>query len=89
MRHDASRWGMRYDQPRDEWVALLKGEAELRFDSGESRLLYAGDSLVIPAHRRHRVERTSHDAVWLALHFQNVDSHEPLSASEVRLMDGS
>ncbi len=65
----ASPEGFWYDQPRDEWVALLQGEAELRFESGESSLLHAGDSLVIPAHRRHRVERTSHDAVWLALHF--------------------
>ncbi len=74
----ASPEGFWYDQPRDEWVALLQGEAELRFDPGESCLLHAGDSLVIPAHRRHRVERTSHDAVWLALHFQNAACHQPL-----------
>ena len=67
----ASPEGFWYDQPLDEWVALLQGVAELRFESGESSVLHAGDSLVIPAHRRHRVERTSHDAVWLALHFDN------------------
>jgi cupin 2 domain-containing protein len=73
----ASPEGFWYDQPRDEWVILLKGEAELRFESGESSLLHSGDSLVIPAHRRHRVERTSHDAIWLALHFQNADWDAP------------
>jgi cupin 2 domain-containing protein len=74
----ASPEGFWYDQPRDEWVALLQGEAELRFESGEPTLLRAGDSLVIPAHRRHRVECTSHDAVWVALHYQNAACCAPL-----------
>ncbi len=60
--------GFWYDQDRDEWVLLLCGEAELRFESGETIRLTAGDPLLIPAHRRHRVERTSADAIWLALH---------------------
>jgi len=59
-----------YDQDRDEWVALLSGEAELRFEEGAERVLLGpGDYLLIPAHKRHRVEKTSVDAVWLALHF--------------------
>ena len=66
----ASPDGLWYDQDRSEWVVLLQGKAELRFDSGESLALTAGDPLHIPAHRRHRVERTSPDAVWLALHYQ-------------------
>ena len=68
----ASPDGFWYDQDRSEWVLLLKGEAELRFESGETIALAAGNPLVIPAHRRHRVERTSDDAVWLALHYQEV-----------------
>jgi hypothetical protein len=32
--------------------------------------LVAGDSLLISAHLRHRVERTSLDALWLAVHFK-------------------
>lgn len=56
-------------QDRDEWVLLLRGEADLRFESGESATLTAGDPLLIPAHRRHQVDRTSADAVWLALYF--------------------
>lgn len=64
----ASPEGFWYDQDRDEWVLLLRGEAELRFESGEIISLTAGDPLLIPAHRHHRVERTSADAIWLALH---------------------
>ena len=60
--------GFWYDQYRDEWVLLLRGEAELRFESGQIVSLTAGDPLLIPARCRHRVERTSEDAVWLALH---------------------
>ena len=60
-----------YDQDGDEWVALLQGEAELRFvEHDAARLLTPGDYVWIPAHCRHRVEWTSENppAVWLALH---------------------
>ena len=67
----ASPKGFWYDQNRDEWVLLLRGEADLRFESGEQVALTAGDPLLIPVHRRHRVERTCADAVWLALHFDD------------------
>jgi cupin 2 domain-containing protein len=62
--------GAWYDQVEDEWVVLLKGEATLRFASGEIMELSAGDYLLIPAHCRHRVERTSSTppCVWLAVH---------------------
>jgi cupin 2 domain-containing protein len=63
----AGQW---YDQPQDEWVALLSGRATLRLD-GEGLLeLRAGDWLLIPAHLRHRVEATSVEppCVWLAVH---------------------
>jgi len=61
--------GCWYDQPRAEWVLLLHGAADLQYATGESRTLAAGDSLIIPAHCRHRVARTSPDALWLALHY--------------------
>ena len=68
----ASAPGEWYDQAGDEWVALLGGAAVLRFeggdDDGDDVKLKAGDWLVIPAHRRHRVESTSADALWLAVH---------------------
>ena len=40
---------------RDEWVALLQGEAELRYEDGSRLLLGAGDHVVIPGGERHRV----------------------------------
>lgn len=64
--------GQWYDQPRPEWVVVLRGSARLEF-AGDIRpvLLGAGDHLVIPAHCRHRVVCTApgEDTVWLALHF--------------------
>jgi cupin 2 domain-containing protein len=54
----ASPPGFWYDQDRDEWVALLSGEAELLFEEGLERVqLRPGDHLLIPAHKRHRVDR--------------------------------
>jgi len=66
----ASPEGFWYDQVRAEWVLLLRGEAALCFDSGETLRLNAGDHVVIPARCRHRVESCSPDALWLALHYQ-------------------
>ncbi|MBA3313546.1 MAG: hypothetical protein M3552_03270 [Planctomycetota bacterium] len=64
--------GQWYDQDRDEWVALLSGSATLRFEQPDEVVtLASGDWLVIPAHRRHRVEETARDreTVWVAVHF--------------------
>jgi len=64
--------GQWYDQGQDEWILLLTGTAVLRFEQPDERLaLQPGDSLLIPAHRRHRVEATDpqQPTVWLALHF--------------------
>jgi len=57
-----------YDQSEDEWVALLEGEAILNLDGRAVRLL-SGDSLMIPARLRHRVDYTSADipCVWLCV----------------------
>jgi len=61
-----------YDQEWDEWVLVLTGRAELRIE-GENDLIQLGpgDSLLLPAHVRHRVEWTdpAGDTVWLALHY--------------------
>ncbi len=64
----ASPAGFWYDEPADEWVMVLSGRAELGFDDGERRTMKAGDWLLIPAHRRHRVESTAPATVWLAVH---------------------
>jgi cupin 2 domain-containing protein len=57
-----------YDQPHDEWVMLMQGEAVLEFFGGKQCDLRKGDSLCIPAHCRHRVSRTGLRTVWLAVH---------------------
>jgi cupin 2 domain-containing protein len=64
--------GQWFDQDRDEWVVLLTGSASLRFeDESKARDMRPGDFVLIPAHRRHRVERTDPNVktIWLALHF--------------------
>lgn len=65
--------GFWYDQADSEWVILLQGTALLAFEHGESEELRAGDYLLIPARRRHRVESVSQDAAWLALHVTGND----------------
>jgi len=65
--------GQWYDQEQDEWVMVLKGRAGLRFEEeGETVTMEPGDYLLIPAHRRHRVEWTAQEeeTIWLALHFE-------------------
>ncbi|EDY21350.1 Cupin 2 conserved barrel domain protein [Chthoniobacter flavus Ellin428] len=62
--------GFWYDQPDPEWVMLVQGSATLAFDGEGAVNLKAGDYLLIPAHRRHRVESVSADALWLAVHFR-------------------
>ncbi len=59
-----------YDQERDEWVALLQGRACLSWEDGRVLDMEAGDWVLIKAHERHRVERTSNDpaCIWLAIH---------------------
>lgn len=61
-----------YDQQRDEWVLLLAGSAGLLFEGApEPQRLGPGDSVLIPAGRRHRVAWTDPavSTVWLAVHF--------------------
>jgi cupin 2 domain-containing protein len=69
----ATPTGEWFDQDRDEWVILLAGSARLIFeDERDPCEMLPGDYLLIPAHRRHRVERTDPKGktVWLALHFE-------------------
>jgi len=67
-----------YDQGWDEWILLLAGSAGLLLEGDEQpQILAAGDYLMIPAHRRHRVvwTDTSQKTVWLAVHIGE-QSHE-------------
>ncbi len=71
-RGHASPAGYWYDQPQHEWVLLLSGHAELEYDAPAVRQpLQAGDAVLIPAHRRHRVASTATDGdtVWLAIFY--------------------
>jgi cupin 2 domain-containing protein len=66
----ASPPGFWYDQDEHEWVVVMRGAARLRMEDGCVDLK-PGDSLLIPAHQKHRVEWTSPDepTVWLAVFY--------------------
>ncbi|HEV8244290.1 MAG TPA: cupin domain-containing protein [Polyangiaceae bacterium] len=65
----ASASGFWYEQPQAEWVLLVRGRATLSLlDPEEVVELAAGDYLLLTPRRRHRVEETSADAIWLAVH---------------------
>ena len=59
-----------YDQETDEWVLLLQGEAYLEFENNEKMAFQSGDFIFIPAHKKHRINRSSIDpkCIWLAIH---------------------
>ena len=65
--------GFWYDQDEWEWVAVLQGSAELEFEGHGCVGLFAGEWVLIPAHERHRVTRTSTapQCVWLAVFGKN------------------
>ncbi len=56
-----------YLQEEDEWVVLLEGEATLEIE-GKQMVLRRGDTLFIPANTPHRVLKTQHGTLWLAVH---------------------
>jgi cupin 2 domain-containing protein len=56
------------DQAWDEWVLLVAGRAGLTLEGEAPLTLAPGDWLLIPAHRRHRVDWTETPTVWLAVH---------------------
>ncbi|RLA76274.1 MAG: cupin [Epsilonproteobacteria bacterium] len=60
-----------YDQDRDEWVILLKGEAILEFEGSNDVKLQEGDYINIQANIRHRVSWTKlHvETIWLAIYY--------------------
>ena len=76
--------GFWYDQEEDEWLVLLTGEAKLAFPQ-ENITLKAGDTLLIPAHKRHRVEQTSQNppAIWLCV-FGHVQQENTKSEAKDR-----
>ena len=59
-----------YNQAESEWVVVLQGEATLAFED-KTQILNPGDHILIPPHRKHRVDSTSltEPTVWLAVFF--------------------
>jgi len=62
--------GFWYDQNENEFVALLQGEAIITFEDGSTKIK-AGDTVVIPAHKKHRVDFTciNPPCVWLCVFY--------------------
>ena len=60
-----------YDQRENEWVLVLSGRGVLEFADGSELDLSVGDSVNIPAGRKHRVKATSpsEPTVWLAIFY--------------------
>ena len=65
--------GFWYDQVQAEWVIVLTGEAKLLLEDEKSYHMKPGDTINIPAHKKHRVEWTSENepTVWLAVHYND------------------
>ena len=66
--------GFWYDQNEHEWVLLVAGAARLRFEDDDTTIeMRPGSFINIPAHRRHRVERTDPDqqTIWLAIYYRD------------------
>lgn len=60
------------DQPDNELVILLKGEANLRFENQSQPIkMKPGDYLHIEKHVRHRVDWTDpeQEAIWLVVYY--------------------
>jgi cupin 2 domain-containing protein len=60
-----------YVQSQDEWVVLVRGEAEIEV-AGEAVALKSGDHLFLPSGTAHVVKSASEGAIWLAVHLHAV-----------------
>lgn len=60
-----------YDQDEDEWVIVLRGEAEISFpeEGGHTFKLKKGDYLYLQSGRKHQVVMTSDLCLWLCVYF--------------------
>lgn len=61
-----------FDEPQAEWVLLVQGLAQIKFeDEAKASVLHPGDYVFIAPHRRHRIQFTQAcpPTVWLAVHF--------------------
>jgi cupin 2 domain-containing protein len=60
-----------YEEQKNEWVILLKGQAIILFENQSEVFLKPGDYLEIPALQKHKVSWTEPDreTIWLAVHY--------------------
>ncbi|MDH4262832.1 MAG: cupin domain-containing protein [Spirochaetia bacterium] len=56
-----------YIQDQDEWVILLKGEANILIDNKNIQLV-PGDFIFIKSGNPHKVLKTSSGTTWLSVH---------------------
>ncbi|MEG8947753.1 cupin domain-containing protein [Rosettibacter firmus] len=63
--------GFWYDQDKNEFVLLLKGSAEILFEDNNLIKMKEGDYIIIPAHVKHRVEKTDsfQKTFWLTIFY--------------------
>ena len=64
--------GYWYDQNENEFVMILKGNAELTFivnKKFKKLKMRKGNYVNIPSHLKHRVDKTSKETVWLAIFY--------------------
>ncbi len=60
-----------YNQDKNEWVIVLKGEAVISFENNKEVNLKVGSYLDIPAHIKHKVKWTDPETetIWLAVFY--------------------
>lgn len=60
-----------YDQDKNEWIIIIKGEARLQLENNQIIDLVEGDYLNILAHQKHHVVWTKPDneTIWLAVYY--------------------
>ena len=64
--------GKWYDQDNNEFVLLIKGNAELSFkkNKGIRKLkMSKGDYINIPSRLKHRVDKTDKETIWLTVFY--------------------
>lgn len=61
-----------YNQDENEFVLVIKGDAELLFENDERIIMKEGDYIIIPAHKKHRVEKTNlrQETIWLVIFYK-------------------
>lgn len=70
-RAQASEEGFYYDQEDGEWLLVLEGEAEIGYPDKTVTRLKKGDTLYLPPHQLHRVNKTTNPTLWLAVFIKN------------------